>query len=182
MTLTRRLSILAPILILVLFSGCVDTEDNAGVFKATYSWWVGASAMLGGILLTIGGWFWKQDDFRGWIFFIAALLATITFLPFGFVDHVTITDERLTSQWGFWVYPTTHNIEWDEVKNVTLTKEVTRGRRGRKNVSYNLNFRFKGGGVQHLSATNSLMEASAEHIVDHLHERGIDVIDNTGER
>lgn len=181
MTARRCLTFLAPILLLVLFTGCVDTEDNAGVFKATYSLWVGVSAMVGGVLLTIGGWFWKQRDFRGWVLFIFGLVATITFLPFGFVDHVTITDQRLTSQWGFWVYPTTHEIEWDDVRNVTLTKEVSRGRRGRKNVSYELNFKLKSGTAQQLSATNSLMEASAEHIVDHLHERGIDVIDRTGE-
>jgi len=180
MARTYRLSIFLPLLLLVFFSGCVETEDQAGVFKATYAWWVGASAMLGGILLTIGGWFWKQDDFRGWIFFIAALMATVTFLPFGFVDHVTITDERLSSQWGFWVYPTTHEIEWDDVNRCTLTKKVSRGRRGRKNVSYELNFALKSGKTQHLSATNSLMEASAEHIVDHLHERGIEVFDMTG--
>ena len=93
----------------------------------------------------------------------------------------TIDDERLTSQWGFWVYPTKHEVQWNDVKRVTLTKEVKRGRRGRKRISYNLNFSLNSGGTQHLSATNSLMEASAEHIVDHLHERGIEVIDQTGD-
>ena len=110
---------------------------------------------------------------------LIGLVATITYLPFGFVDHVTIDDERLTSQWGFWVYPTKHEIIWDDVKSVTLTKEVTRGRRGRRNVSYNLNFNLTSGATQHLSATNALMEASAEHIVDHLHERGIEVLDRS---
>ena len=181
MTFSRRLYLLAPLLLLVLFSGCVDTEDNAGVFRATYSWWVGALAMGGGLFGIFVGWMWKQSDFRGWLILIIALVATITYLPFGFIDHVTIDDERLTSQWGFWVYPTKHEVQWNDVKRVTLTKEVKRGRRGRKRISYNLNFSLNSGGTQHLSATNSLMEASAEHIVDHLHERGIEVIDQTGD-
>ena len=79
MTFSRRLCLLAPLLLLVLFTGCVDTEDNAGVFRATYSWWVGALAKGGGLFGIFVGWMWKQSDFRGWLILIIALVATITY-------------------------------------------------------------------------------------------------------
>jgi len=132
----KKIVLVFAALMLLCVCGCVDTEEKAGTFRATYSWWVGTAAILGGLLLAIVGWLWKQTSFRGWVLFIFALVGTIGFAPFGFVDHVTVTEERLQTKWGFWMAPTLHDIAFDDVAGVNLTKEITRGRRGRHTVGF----------------------------------------------
>ena len=177
----KKIVLVFAALMLLCVCGCVETEETAGTFRATYSWWVGTAAILGGLLLAIVGWLWKQTSFRGWVLFIFALVGTIGFAPFGFVDHVTVTQERLQTKWGFWMAPTLHDIAFDDVAGVNLTKEITRGRRGREKVNYNLVFRMNNGEADELTATNSLMEAAIESIVERLGARGVAINNLTGE-
>jgi len=177
----NKIALVFAALILLCVCGCVDTDESAGTFRATYSWWVGTAAIIGGLALAIVGWLWKQTSFRGWVLFIFALAGTIGLAPFGFVDQVTVTEERLQTKWGFWMAPTLHDIAFDDVAGVNLTKEITRGRRGRKDVKYNLVFRMKNGEADELTATNALMKAALESIAGRLADRGVFVNNLTGE-
>ncbi|MEM7314520.1 MAG: hypothetical protein AAF497_15340 [Planctomycetota bacterium] len=172
-----RFTLLAFLLVFV--TGCVKTEDTGSSFKATYELWVGVVAMLVGIGLTVGGWFYRRKDVRGWVMFVFGLVATITFLPFGFIDHVTVTDKDIKTQWGFWVYPTKHEFAFDDVQSVSLEKEISTGRRGRKKTDFYLVFRLEGGRKEKLIATNALIEASMEKIAEQVKARNIPFIDQT---
>lgn len=165
--------------VLLCLTGCVKTEDSGTEFKATYELWVGIVAMLIGVGGTIGGWFYRRKDVRGWVLFVFALLATVLFLPFGFVDHVTVSESEIKTQWGFWVYPTKHEFRFDKVQSVSLEKEISRGRRGRKKTNFYLIFRLENGDKEKLIATNALMEASMEKIADQIKARNIPFIDQT---
>ena len=92
-----------------------------------------------------------------------------------------IDDKHIEGRWGFSVAPTTHDIALDNVNDVTLTKEISRGRRGRKNTNYYLNFNLKNGGTEKLTTSNSLMEASADKLLATLVTRNIPIVDNTGD-
>lgn len=58
------------------------------------------------------------------------------FRPIWVFDHVTVTEERLQTKWGFWMALTLHDIAFDDVAGVNLTKEITRGRRGRHTLGF----------------------------------------------
>ena len=143
--------------------------------------WVGFAGIVVGIAASIFGWFIKSSGgFRGWIFFIIAVVGTVTFSPFGFVDHVTVSADRLQTQWGFWIFPTKHDIPFDNVSGVALTKSTSVSRRGRR-TNYHLEFQLNDGKKESLTATNTLMEAASEDLMLRLATRGIIVNDLTGE-
>ncbi len=161
------------------FCGCVRREATSTGITVTYETWVGIVGVLVGVVATFFSWF--ATGWRGKLFFAVCLIGTITFSPFGFIDHVTITDSQMNTQWGFWVFPTKHEVKFDDVESVALTKSVSRGRRGRKNTNYNFEFRMSDGHVEKLSATNTLMEEAIETLVEQLGVRGIEVADQTGD-
>ena len=179
MNTRQRLQFFLMALFLCVFCGCVKREETSSGITVTYELWVGIVAILVGVAATFFSWF--ATGWRGKLFFAICLIGTLGFAPFGFVDHVTITDSQMNTQWGFWVMPTKHEVKFDEVNNVALTKSVSRGRRGRKNTNYNLEFAMSDGRVEKLSATNSLMEESADFLAEHLAMRGIEIVNQTGE-
>ena len=164
---------------LILSAGCTNKEDIPGGIEVSYQSWVGVVAVAVGLLASIGGWFAKNTGFRGWIFFIFALLGLVFFSPFGFVDHVTVTDQQINTQWGFWVAPTKHEFRFDDIESVALTKETKSSRRGGTTTTYYFLFRLKNGNKEKLIASNSLMERATEDIMERLAARGIQIVDRS---
>ncbi|HQX51764.1 MAG TPA: hypothetical protein PLR25_17725 [Planctomycetaceae bacterium] len=177
----KKLTILAMLIVCAALCGCVKREATDSGVIVSYEMWVGFAGVLGGIAATAFGWYLKSHSVRGWIFLIMAFLGTVTFSPFGFVDHVTVTHDRLQARWGFWCFPSTYDIAFADVSSVSLSKKITSGRRGRKNVSYNLDFSKRDGSVVSMTATNSLMEEASEDIVAELDSHNIPFNDVTGE-
>ena len=167
--------------LLLFLSGCTKTKVDGSTLKVTYEAWVGIASLAVGIAATAFAWFAKKDGgIRAWVFFIVASAGTVFFAPFAFFDHVTVSEEKLSTQWGFWAFPTKHEFKFDDVQQVTLEKKTRRTRRGRR-TSYDLNFQLRNGTSESLSATNSLMEEASDALVNQLERRNIHVIDRTGE-
>ena len=164
--------------LLLLSAGCTNKEDIPNGIRVSYQSWVGVVAVAVGLLASIGGWFAKNTGFRGWIFFIFALLGLLLFSPFGFVDHVTVTDQQISTQWGFWIAPTKHEFRFDDIKSVELTEETKSSRRG-TTTNYYFVFRLNNGNKEKLIASNSLMERATQFIIEQLSLRGVQIVDRT---
>ena len=164
--------------VLLLSAGCTNKEDIPDGIRVSYQSWVGVVAVAVGLLASIGGWFAKNTGFRGWIFFIFALLGLLLFSPFGFFDHVTVTDQQISTQWGFWIAPTKHEFRFDDIESVALTEETKSSRRG-KTTSYYFVFRLNNGNKEKLIASNSLMERATQFIIEQLKSRRIQIVDRT---
>lgn len=176
-----KIQILSLFLLCTLISGCVKRQETESSVVVSYEMWVGIAGVLGGFVASAIGWYLKNHGFRGWVFLIMAVAGTLTFSPFGFVDHVTITNDRLQTRWGFWCLPNVHDIVFSDVTSVNLSKKITSGRRGRKNVNYYLDFAKKDGTVESISATNALVEEASEDIMAQLDQHGIPFAGVTGE-
>ena len=176
-----RISALLFLVLCVSLSGCVKRQESETGVVVSYQMWVGFAGVLGGIAASTAGWFMKNRGFRGLVFLIVAVAGTVTFSPFGFVDHVTITNERLQSKLGFWCFPTTHDIAFADVASVTLSKKIKSGRRGRKETNYYLDFAKKNGTVESITASNALVEEAGGDIMVQLDLHGIPFTDVTGE-
>ncbi len=175
----RSLKVLAPVILCLLVSGCTKKEVNNETVVHCYQSWVGFVGIAVGLAATALGWF-LRGSFRGIIFFIMTILGTLLFSPFGFFDHVTVSPDRIVTHWGCWCFPTVHDIPFDQVSGVSLTKKTSVRRRGRE-TSYNLEFQLRDGRMESLTATNDLMEAAADDLMLHLAEHGIAVANLTGE-
>lgn len=177
----RTIKLLCFSMMFLCLAGCTKKEDITDGIRVSYELWVGITAMLGGVVATVIGWFARTKGWRGWLFFIIAVLGLTCFAPFPFVDHVTVTNQRISTQWGFWPIPTKHDFSLDDVTSVTMTKETSRSRRGGRRTSYYLNFRLNDGTTEKLTAGNKLMEEAADELVSQLAAHGIQITDQTGE-
>jgi|GEM_PF-1406428 len=173
--------LLVVALLCLVLSGCTRKSVDGEVTTVVYETWVAILAILGGVGAAVLSFVFRSRGLQLWVLLIASVLATLLFLPFGFVDYVRVSPERLETRWGFWCFPTLHNIAFDDVRGVQLTKKVSSGRRGRKNTSYNLDFQLADGRVESISATNDLVEEAVDEILQPLAERGIHLVDLTGE-
>lgn len=177
----KQLNLLAMLLFTVVLCGCVKRETSESGVVVSYEMWVGFAGILGGLAATLFGWYLKSHSIRGWIFLLIALIGTVTFSPFGFIDHVTIGHDHLQTRWGFWCFPTINDVAFADVAAVNLSKKITSGRRGRKETRYYFDFAKNDGSVVSITATNALMEEAAQDILVELDNHNIPFNDVTGE-
>ena len=165
----------------LLLAGCTRKETQGDLTIVTYEAWVGLVAILIGLVVAVVSLLMRKSGIGAWIVAIAAVAFTVGFAPFGFVDYVRVDKEHIATRWGFWFVPTLHDIRFDDIAKVDYTKETRRGRRGRKETSYNLVFSRKSGEQEKLTATNSLMQAASDELVDALSAKGLAINDLTGD-
>lgn len=174
----RRVALLTALSCLFL-AGCTNETTVGETTVYTYQLWVSFVAIAVGAAVTAFGWTQRNESWRAWIAIVAGGLMTVGFCPFAFFDKLVVDETHLEGRWGFWMFPTRHDIRFDDVGHASLTKKVTTGRRGRK-TSYYLNFHLKNGQTEELSLGNDLVEAAFGRIAATLGKKMIPVIDNTG--
>ena len=175
----RFLWLLCGVIVLTA-CGCTQVEETDAMVRATYEPWVGFVSLIVGVVASVLGWLIRKDGWRSVLFLVFAVAATVLYAPFAFFDHVTVTQDKISTQWGFWLIPNVHEIKFDDVTHVILEKKTRTSRRGRRS-SYSLNFYLKDRSSQSLSATNSLMEETAAALMAQLQSRGITIQDQTGD-
>lgn len=165
----------------LLLTGCTEMKAIEGGFRVTFQLWIGIACILGGLGIAAIGWFMKANNFRGWIIFVCALLMTLGIAPDTFFDHVTVTEDKISTRGGLWFMPKIHEFEFDEIRSLSLTEEKTRAR-GRQRISYYMEFHLKDGKTVKLSATNVLMEQASEAIMENLQNRKIPIVNQIARR
>jgi hypothetical protein len=99
------------------------------------------------------------------------------FAPTLFLERATVDDNTYTVRSGIWGMTAANQIELNKLKQVTITVEETRGRRGRKTKSTYLVCQNQDGTTTKLSANNDVTRAAAQCFLAKVEERGVPVID-----
>ncbi|BBO36572.1 hypothetical protein [Lacipirellula parvula] len=166
-----------------LSTGCVreTTEGTAHVFQNEL--WVPIVTFLGGVAAAVGGWFVKAHSDRfGWTMIILGPIAALGLAPALFLDRVAIDDSGMSAKVGIWVFSAPLEVKYDNLAQVRLIKEETTGRRGRKNVNYSMLCEKKSGGEPtKVPLGNHVIEAAAPAFLEAVQQRGIPIINETGE-
>ena len=162
-------------------SGCVRKETQGDLLVYTFETWVGASVIVVGLAVTIGAILFRKSGAGAWITAVVAIVLTIVVGPMLLSDYVKLDKEHIETHWGLWFAPSVHNVRFDEVAKVDYTKEVKRGRRGRKNTTYFLVFTKKSGEQEKVAASGELMTAAGDDVIAALTAKGLVVNDLTGE-
>jgi hypothetical protein len=135
----RLLPCLLAVILVAGIGGCVreTTEGSARVF--TYEAWVPLSVLLGGIVAAPAGWFLRGASARfGWALLVMGPVAAVFFAPSLFRDRAAVDDNLFTLRSGIWGLTAVHEVEIDDLKQIRIISEVSRGRRGSKRTNYYL--------------------------------------------
>lgn len=176
--MNRNGKFLAIAACLLLVAGCTQKKVDGDTAIVSYQMWVAPVSILVGLAATIGGILGRAGGLRVWLFTAVAAVGTVLFAPFGFFDKVVVDSTHIEARWGFWAFPTKHNIKFDDVVSVSLTERTSTSRRGRR-TNYYLEFSLKTGGKEELSASNTLMQEAADELINQIKLRNIPVIDQT---
>lgn len=179
-----RMKLVRPALLLLLpllLCGCVDVTETDSSTVYTYQWWVSPVTIAAGLAISAVAWHTRKSGARSVIFLVVAVVGTVGFAPFAWFDRVEIGNGRLTTRWGFWIFPSRYEITLSDVNRVDYVRKDSRGRRGGRQTSYYLQFHLRQGTMEELSTGNALMDAAAEEVVASLQAAGVPFTDRTHE-
>ncbi len=172
---SRSGAMAALVLSLGLFSGCVRQSREGNTTVYSMELWVGGLTTLGGLAAVPAGVALRKSNTRGSIVLILLGLGLlIVVAPNMFLDSTKVDAEHFESRHGFWFSPTIHNIRFDEMASIHRTKEVRRGRRGRKTTNYYLDITKTSGQSERVPLGTIMSEAEPE-VIRHALERGIPI-------
>lgn len=174
----KKYSLLLLALLLLTTVGCTSKKIDGDVVTVTYALWVGLTMSIGSLVATVVGFFLKKHHYAGWFFLIFGPVSLLIFCPGFFTDRLTVTPEKLELRTGIWSMTKTVDIPWDKVKLISQEKKVTTGRRGRKDVNFDLEFNVENQGVISIRVNDLVLEAQ-DDIFKIIESRGIKYYDRS---
>jgi hypothetical protein len=170
-----RLWLAAPAILLL--AGCHERTVQGDTATYSFATWVVVTvfaASVVALVVAIGTGAarkWKPTIFLA----IGSLAGFLLFGPSMATDRIRLSDHTLELETGIWFAPTKHNIDFDQVKTMTL---VTRGSGRRR--SQDLVFQLKrGGGVT--VPLGDLMKTALDEIAKRVQERGVEILPDRDE-
>lgn len=161
-------------------SGCVSESSDGSTKIFKFELWLIALLAVVSIAAAVGGWFLRRvKQSIGWVVFVAGPLFLILVLPGMYIEHVTVSPEKVSRVGGFWFSQTTQEISWNEVIDIRLIMKETRGRRRRKKKNYYIVFQSRGRESVEI-ALGEIMEVATAEIQKQANDRGIQFRDLTG--
>jgi hypothetical protein len=97
------------------------------------------------------------------------------------LESTTVDPDGFHVKTGIWGMTAEHQVRYDDLQNVHLTKEEGRGRRGRKTTKYYMVCRRKDGSQAKVPLGNSLVEKALIQIFTGMAAHHIDVVNEAGE-
>ena len=165
-----------------LLGGCVreTTDGSARVFQN--EWWVPLLTLVGGIAATVVGWLLRARFARyAWPMILVGPFIAIGLAPALFLDRAAVDDSGISVRVGLWAFSPPLEVKYDDLTQVRLIKEESRGRRGRKNVNYFMLCEKKSGEPAKVPLANKVAEAAAPLFLEGVNQRGIPITNETGE-
>lgn len=166
--------------LLVALAGCTNTRTDGPATVVTFEWWVPALIIVAGLVAIPVGLFVRRKSFYGWILLIGGPVAAAVFGPGFALDRVIVTPDVLTMRTGMWFDPTVREVRFADLSSVVITKTETRGRRGRKNISYDLKCTKKSGGQEVIPLGTLMEDGGAEAFAKAATASGVMIVDGTG--
>lgn len=172
---------LVACVVLLGLSGCVRESVEGTTHTYANELWVPLSLFFGGVAGAVGGWFLrKKTDRVAWAMIIGGTLAVLA-SPATYLDRVIVSDSAMNVRVGLWVFSDPIEVEYENLRDVRLIVEESRGRRGRKNHSYFLMCSQKDGETVKIPVNNDVAEAAVQLFVDRISELGIPFVNVAGD-
>ena len=135
----RALQSVLVLIVLASVSGCVKATESESEKLYAFEPYVFLIGLVGSLVAIPAGWFLRKKSGRlggfGWTMLVVGPLLLVLIVPGLLTDFVKVDDNGFDLKTGFWFSPTRHTIDFNKVTSITLTDEVSFGRRGKK-VSY----------------------------------------------
>jgi len=163
--------VLGLCLLLSVISGCTTRSEVGEKVMYTFAGWVGASVILGGLLLVPLGWALRRVTRYGVIAMIMSPILLIIVAPAMYSDHVIIDNEHFEARYGFWFNPRQFNLRFAELREIRYVGVP--GSRGR--INYQLECRDQQGQTHVVSAGDLVRHAVAE-VMARAAARGVPVV------
>jgi hypothetical protein len=176
----QRLLWMGLLAVIATQAGCVRESVGEDGKTFTYELYVPALLFVGGIAAAVAGWYLRSGRF-GWVLMIGGVVSTLGFAPSMFLDKVTVDNNHFTIRTGIWGLTNVKDVAFDNLKTVVLTKEETRGRRGRTSTSYYLLCHCKDGTSPKVPLNNQVCDAAALDILTQIKDHNVPILDTTGE-
>ena len=168
-------------LFLLAASGCVRESNNQGEHVFQYELWVPLCVLLAGLAAAAGGFFVRKHNSRiGWTMIIMGPVAALGFAPSMFLDRAAVSKDAFDVRTGIWGQTVIPTVQFADLREVRITSETKRTRRGGKSTSYYLMCEKKSGGSTKVPINNAVAQAAAPLILEEAKARGIPVRDETG--
>lgn len=173
---SRRTGTLVFAVACIALTGCVSKSTNGAATTYKFEWWIPTLITLVGLgALLLGVLFLTMKKIQNGLISAIIGLGVLMFGPAMFFDKVVVDPDHFELRTGFWFSPTAHNIKFDNVASINGSMEESRGRRGRKNTSFYLNFTLKSGGSEKVPVGDMMKRGPYDDIVVVATLRGIPV-------
>jgi hypothetical protein len=163
---------------LVCFAGCVERADASSATTFTNAWWVTGLFLLGSVVAgVVSGAYFNGKSWgygAGWAIGCVALLALGA--PSYWFEKVTVTPDGFVADTGL-CGATHYDVKFADVRNIELTQEERRGRRGRRTTSNYLIIHMKSGETHKLTTTSGVCHEAEQLIVQRAAASGVEVDD-----
>jgi hypothetical protein len=175
-TMGRLAAASIAILLLLGAGGCVDRSVNGDQITYDYAWWAPVMALLIGLVALPAGLALRKHSGRvgGGLLILSPILALFIF-PTLLLDKVKVDPQHFEDRYGIWFMPSTHNVRFDDLREIRLVTYQTRTRRGGRRTKQKLVCIHKGATPQDTIELGTLVKEAAPEIMRRAGEHGVTI-------
>ena len=162
--------------------GCVKESRVEDETLYCYDWWVPLLVLLGSIILfPIGLALRSKLGSWAWTIIILSALGALLGAPSLLMEKTQVTKDGFEVRGGVWGMTSKFNVRFDDVRDIRLTQEETKTRRGGKKKNYYMECNTASSGLQKVPLGNDVRMAALPLILERAQQMKIPVIDQSSQ-
>ena len=164
------------VLVLLTAGGCVDRTVKGDATTYDYSWWVPVVTLLSALAAFPLGLVLRKRSTRmgGGLLVVSPVLAFLVF-PMLLLDKVRVDAQHFEDRYGIWFAPSTHNVRFDDLREIRLVTYQERTRRGGRTTKQKLVCIHKDAAPQDTVQLGTLVKEAAPEILRRAGEHGVTI-------
>jgi hypothetical protein len=168
------------IVILLAAGGCVDRTASSDATTYDYAWWVPVVTLVSALAAFPIGLVLRNRRGRigGGLLVLSPVLAFLVF-PMLLLDKVKVDAQHFEDRYGLWFMPSSHNVRFDDLREIRLVTYQQRTRRGGRTTRQKLVCIHKSGAPQDTVQLGTLVKEAAPEILRRAGEHGVTVTEET---
>ena len=180
-TKNRRIGLFTVGLVLLAASGCIRESEEQGAHVIQFALWVPAVIFLGGIVAGAIGFFVRKYNSRiGWVMMLVGPFAALGIGPSMMFERASVSKDSFDFRTGIYGQTVVPTVRFENLKQIRVVAETTRGRRGRTNTTHYLMCDQKSGGEVRVPFNNDVARKAVELVLKEAAARDIPILDQTG--
>src|SRR5262249_53164080 len=104
-------------------------------------------------------------------------LAVVFLVPSFLIERVAINKDGFSVRTGMWFSPSQHDVQFEKLSAIEISKEEKMGRRGRTKTSFFLLCRDKQGGSEKITIDDFMKEEPLQEMLSAAEKRGVPIVD-----